>query len=132
MGMVNQMRHDMGRTILEALTEQEPLLAETFKARMFVFEDLANLSPRVLQDVLRRLDKKDLALALRLVHPEKQAIFLANMGREAAEEIRAEMVERGPVPVREAEAGLNRLMAAIRRLEEAGEMTLADGRDEPG
>ncbi|MCL8208289.1 MAG: hypothetical protein K6V97_09495 [Actinomycetia bacterium] len=129
-GMFNQMRHETGRTILEALTEKDPPLAETIKARMFLFEDLANLTPRILQEVLRRLNKKDLALALRLVHPENQAIFFANMGREAAEEVRAEMIETGPVPVREAEAAQHRLVAAIRAMEEASEIELVRGTEE--
>jgi flagellar motor switch protein FliG len=76
-----------------------------------------------------RVCEQDLALALRLVDPENQAVFFANLGREAAKEVRAEMVERGPVPVREAEAALSRLLAAVRALEEAGEVPGVHGRE---
>lgn len=128
--MLNHVERSTERQVLKGLSEVDPPLADTIKSRMFLFEDLANLSPRVLQYVLRRLNKKDLAMALRLVHPENQAIFFANMGREAAEEVRTEMIETGPVPVREAEAAQSRIVAAIRAMEEAEEIELTRGSEE--
>jgi flagellar motor switch protein FliG len=128
--MLNKVERATERQVLKGLADVDPPLAETIKSRMFLFEDLASLSPRVLQYVLRRLNKKDLAVALRLVHPENQAIFFANMGKEAAEEVRTEMVETGPVPVREAEAAQSRIVAAIRAMEEAEEIELTRGTEE--
>jgi flagellar motor switch protein FliG len=52
------------------------------------------------------------------------------MGKEAAEEVRTEMVETGPVPVRDAEAAQSRIVAAIRAMEEAEEIELTRGTEE--
>jgi flagellar motor switch protein FliG len=128
--MLNQVQRATERTVLKGLSEVDPPLAELIKSRMFLFEDLADLNPRVLQHVLRRVNKKDLAMALRLVHPENQGIFFANMGKEAAEEVRTEMIETGPIPVREAEAAQSRIVSAIRAMEESEEIDLTRGAEE--
>ena len=55
------------KTILDALEEDDPELAEAILKRMFVFEDIITLDDRAIQKVLRH---RDLALALKTASEE--------------------------------------------------------------
>lgn len=63
--MLNRVDRTTERTIIENLEVQNPELAEEIKRKMFVFEDIVMLDDRSLQMVLREIDQKDLALALK-------------------------------------------------------------------
>jgi flagellar motor switch protein FliG len=125
--ILNRVDRATERSTLAALGETDPDLAQSIKDRMFMFEDIIQLDDRTLQIVLRRVDKKDLALAIRPLSPEAQGRIFANMGHQAVEEVQAEMNETGPVPLREVEAAQSRIVALVRMMEEAEEIDLNRG-----
>jgi flagellar motor switch protein FliG len=125
--IMNKVDRATERSTLNALSEIDPDLAQLIKDRMFLFEDITQLDDKTMQTVLRRVDKKDLALALRPLPAEAQARIFANMGRQAVEEVQTEMAETGPVPLREVEAAQSRIVAMIRMMEEAEEIDLSRG-----
>ena len=53
------------KAILESLEETNPELAEEIKNMMFVFEDIAKLDDRAIQRVLRVINSRDIAVALK-------------------------------------------------------------------
>ena len=53
------------RLILEGLEDQDAELADEVRNRMFVFEDISDLDDRSIQMVLRSVDAKELAVALK-------------------------------------------------------------------
>ena len=57
------------RLILEGLENKDSELADEVRQRMFVFEDIAGLDDRSIQLVLRQVDSKELAVALKGVRP---------------------------------------------------------------
>lgn len=128
-GMLNKVDRATERNTLKDLATIDPDLAEEIKAQMFLFEDIATLDDRVMQIVLRRIDKKDLALALRIVAPEAQARLFANMSHQAVEEVQVEMTETGPVPLKEVETAQSRIVALIREMEENEQLDLMRGGD---
>ena len=115
------------RTILDALEIQDPDLAEEIKKRMFVFEDIVTLDGRAIQRVVRESDNDDLKLALKVASEEVKEIVFRNMSKRMADTFLEEMEFMGPVRLRDVEEAQSRIVAVIRRLEEAGEVVIARG-----
>lgn len=115
------------RTILDALEIQDPDLAEEIKKRMFVFEDIVTLDGRAIQRVVRESDNDDLKLALKVASEEVKEIVFRNMSKRMVETFLEEMEYMGPVRLRDVEEAQSRIVAVIRRLEEAGEVVIARG-----
>lgn len=115
------------RTILEALTDEDPELAEEIKRRMFVFEDITLLDDRAIQQVLREVESKDLALALKTSSEEVSNRIYKNMSKRASEMLREDIKFMGPVRLRDVEDAQQRIVNVVRKLEEAGEIVVARG-----
>jgi flagellar motor switch protein FliG len=115
------------RTILDALEIQDPELAEEIKKRMFVFEDIVTLDNRAIQRVIRDCENEDLMLALKVSSDEVKEIVFKNMSKRMVETFKDEMEYMGPVRLRDVEEAQSRIVAIIRRLEEAGEIVVARG-----
>lgn len=115
------------RTILDALEIQDPELAEEIKKRMFVFEDIVTLDGRAIQRVVRESDNEDLKLALKVASEEVKEIVFRNMSKRMVDTFQEEMEYMGPVRLRDVEEAQSRIVAVIRRLEEAGEVVIARG-----
>lgn len=115
------------RTILDALEIQDPELAEEIKKRMFVFEDIVTLDNRAIQRVIRDCENEDLMLSLKVSSDEVKDIVFKNMSKRMVETFQEEMEFMGPVRLRDVEEAQSRIVAIIRRLEEAGEIVIARG-----
>ena len=115
------------RTILDALEIQDSELVEEIKKRMFVFEDIVTLDNRAIQRVIREVDNADLLLALKVASDEVKEVVFRNMSSRMAETFKEEMEFMGPVRLRDIEEAQSRIVAVIRRLEEAGEIVVARG-----
>lgn len=126
--ILNRVDRSTERTIIENLEVQDPELAEEIKKRMFVFEDIVMLDDRSLQLVLRDVDSKDLALALKASSSEVGEKVYKNMSKRAADMLREEIEYMGPVRIRDVEEAQQKIVAVIRRLEEAGEIVVSRGR----
>ncbi|WP_027408683.1 flagellar motor switch protein FliG [Anoxybacteroides tepidamans] len=125
--VLNGVDRSTERTILDALEIQDPELAEEIKKRMFVFEDIVTLDNRAIQRVIREVDNNDLMLALKVSSDEVKEIVFRNMSTRMAETFKEEMEFMGPVRLRDVEEAQSRIVAVIRRLEEAGEIVIARG-----
>jgi flagellar motor switch protein FliG len=120
------------RNILDRLAESNADLAEQIRLLLFTFEDIVKLDDRAVQLVLREVDQKDLSLALRGVPEEVKEKVLSNMSQRGSEMLREEMEYQPPQRRVVVEEAQGRVVSIIRRLEEAGEVTLgrAAGEDE--
>jgi flagellar motor switch protein FliG len=125
--VLNGVDRSTERTILDALEIQDPELAEEIKKRMFVFEDIVTLDNRAIQRVIRDVDNTDLMLALKVSSDEVKEVVFRNMSKRMAETFKEEMEFMGPVRLRDVEEAQSRIVAVIRRLEEAGEIVVARG-----
>ena len=112
------------RAILSKINERAPELATEIKNLMFVFEDIVQLDDRSIQKVLKEVDNKDLALALKHVNPEVKARVLANMSERASETIQEEIEYMGPVRLKEVEVAQQQIVDSIRKLEEQGQIVV--------
>ncbi len=116
------------RVILDSLSETNPELADEVKNMMFVFEDIVMLDDRAIQAVLKEVDMKELATALKGVKPEVQEKIYTNMSERAVGMLKEDMEFMGPVKLKQVEEAQQKIVASIRRLEESGEIQIS--RDE--
>lgn len=128
--IINNADRATERNIMERLEEEDPELAEEVKKRLFVFEDILGMDDRSLQRVLRDVDMKDVALALKGASEALRDKFFKNMSKRAAEMLKEDMEYMGPVRVRDVEEAQQRIVNVIRALEEAGEIVIARGGEE--
>ena len=125
--IINMVGSTVERSILEAISVKDPKLATEIKNLMFVFEDLIYLDDRTIQMILRDIDQKDLALALKSANEEVQNKMFKNMSERAATIIREEMDYTGPVKLRDVEAAQQNILDIVRKKEEQGEIQLTKG-----
>lgn len=128
--LLNRVDRQTEKSIFETMEERSPELADEIKKLMFLFEDVALLDDRSIQQVLKEVDPKELALALKGASEEVKDRIFKNMSSRAAEMIKEEMEFMGPVRLRNVEESQQRIVAIIRRLEETGEIVISRGGEE--
>ena len=113
------------KAVIESITQRNHELAQQISNLMFAFEDLTALDGKSMQRILRDVDSKELALALKAASDELKQHITKNMSERAASALTEEMEYLGPVRVRDVEAAQSRIIAAVRMLEETGEIVLS-------
>ncbi|MFZ5650289.1 MAG: flagellar motor switch protein FliG [Bacillota bacterium] len=125
--ILNRVDRSTEKTILEELETNDPELADEIRKLMFVFEDIIKLHDVAIQRVLREVDQKDLARAMRGTNEEVANRIYKNMSKRAADMLREEIQFMGPVRLRDVEEAQQKIVQIIRRLDEAGEIIVARG-----
>lgn len=125
--ILNHVDRSTEKTIMEALEEDDPELAEEIRKRMFVFEDIINLDDRAIQLIIREVESKDLALALKTASEEVSDRIYRNMSKRAATLLKEDIDFMGPVRLRDIDEAQTRIVAVVRRLEEAGDLVISRG-----
>ncbi len=118
------------RSILDTLDRLEPHLADEIRKQMFVFENIVSLDDRSIQRVLRDVDTKDLALALKGAGEEVKRRILKNMSERSAKMLEEDMAVMGPVRIKNVEAAQGNIVNIIRTLDEAEEIVISRGDDD--
>lgn len=116
--------------ILDRLAQTDPELAEEVRKKMFTFDDLIHLDDRSIQRVLRDVETRDLALALKAARDDLKEHIFSNMSTRAAELLREEIAFLGPVRIRNVEEAQQRIVTTVRRLEESEEIVIARGEEQ--
>lgn len=128
--ILNRVDRGTEKTILEALAEEDPELADEIKSRMFVFEDILSLDNKAVQRFLREVDIKDLGLALKTSSEEVRELIMKNMSKRAAEMLKEDMDLMGPVRLRDVEEAQQKIVNIIRQLEDSGELIISRGKED--
>ncbi|GIX04514.1 MAG: flagellar motor switch protein FliG [Planctomycetaceae bacterium] len=116
--------------ILESLEQTEPELADEIRRRMFVFEDLLKLDDKSIQALLKEVENNQWAVALKGASDEIRQKIFSNLSQRAAELLREEMEYLGPVRVSDVEAMQQQIVDTVRRLEDAGVISISSGAGE--
>jgi flagellar motor switch protein FliG len=120
--MLNCTSPALEESLLSGISQRDAELAGTIRDLMFVFEDLTLFDGRALQRLLREIDTKELALALKVASDGlKQQIF-KNMSERAGSAVQEEIELLGAVKVKDVEAAHQRVVQTVRTLQEAGEI----------
>lgn len=128
--ILNHVDRATEKTIMEALEEDDPELAEEIRKRMFVFEDIVNLDDRAIQLIIREVESRDLALALKIASEEVSDRIYRNMSKRAANLLKEDIEFMGPVRLRDIEEAQSRVVSVVRRLEESGDLIISRGEED--
>src|SRR3954447_1047035 len=130
--ILNNADRSTERNVLDELGKMDMELAEEIRVLLFTFEDVVKLDDRAIQMILKEVDQKDLAIALRGIDDEgKQRIF-SNMSERGAEMLREEIEFQPPQRRRVIEEAQSRIVGIVRRLEESGAIIISRGGGTPG
>ena len=108
-------------TTLEEINRDD---AERIKQLMFTFEDLAKLEMSAIQTLLSKLDKRDLALALKGANDQVKESFFKNMSSRAAKLLQDDMSGMGPVRLKDVDEAQTRMVATAKDLAAKGEIII--------
>jgi len=125
--ILNRTGRSTEKAVLERLDAQDPELAEEVRNQMFVFDDIAKLTDREIQMILREVDTKDLGVALKGATEEMQDRIFTNMSERVGTMLKEEMEFSGPVRMTDVEEVQLRVVQTVRQLEEAGQVTVVRG-----
>ena len=113
------------KNILQSLEAEDADLAAEIKNMMFVFDDLILLDDRSIQRLLKEVETKDLSLALKAASDEVKGKIFANVSERVSMMIKEEMEFMGPTRLSDVEAAQGRIVEAVRRLEEEGQIIIS-------
>ena len=125
--ILNSADRSTERNVLDQLSELDEELSEEVRKLLFVFDDVVKIDDRGLQMVLKEVDQKDLALALRGVSDEVKDKLLRNMSQRGAEMLLEELEIQPPQRRSVVEEAQSRIVGVIRKLEDAGALTISRG-----
>ena len=123
--VLNKCNNATAKVILEHIEQADPQLAGEVKRLMFLFEDLLYIDDRGIQRILREVDKRELALALKVVDDKLKEKIFKNMSERAQEMLKEELQYMGPVRLKEVEAAQTRIVEVVKQLEDQGEIVVA-------
>lgn len=129
--ILNSIDRAAEKTIMSSLEETDPELAEEIARLMFTFDDIVYVDDGGIQKALRDVESKDLALALKGASEDVNEKIFKNMSERARLMIQEEIEFMGPVRLKNVEESQQKIVAAVRALEEAGELII-EGRGAGG
>ena len=115
------------RNVLDTLAETTRSWPTRSAALLFVFEDILKLDDRAIQLVLREVDDEGPRARPARRARGGEGEDPGNMSQRGAEMLREEMEYMPPQRKRVVEEAQSRIVAAVRRLEDAGEIVIARG-----
>jgi flagellar motor switch protein FliG len=123
--ILNNIDRASEKNILDNLERENPPLATEIKNLMFVFEDIMLLDNMAMRVILKNVDSKDLAVALKAASPELLDKFMNNMTVRAADMLREEISYLGPLRLKEVEERQQKIVDVVRQAEEKNEIVIS-------
>jgi flagellar motor switch protein FliG len=124
--ILNRMENALSDEILSSL-EDEQLLVDAIRHFMFTFDDLLLIDNMAMKEVVGKIDRKLLVVALKGTSDQMKNQFLQCMSQRGAEMLREDMEAAGPVRIRDVEAAQQQILAVVRQLESEGTLNLKGG-----
>lgn len=128
--ILNFVETGQDQVILNAIGKVDQALSDQIQDLMFVFDDLASVDDKSMQAILREVPGDKLPLALRGGSNEVKEKVLKNMSQRAAQILREDMDDRGPVKLSEVEGAQKEILSIVRRLADEGTISLGGSKDE--
>lgn len=122
--ILNFMNKKLEGEIIEKIKESDSDMAQQLEDLMFIFDDLEKIDDRGIQTLLRDISSDSLVIALKGAGESMKEKIFKNMSKRAAEMLKDDLEIKGPVKISEVEAAQKEIVAAARRMAEAGELTL--------
>lgn len=127
--IINLMKTQQEEAVIDAMREYDGELAQKIIDEMFLFENLVEVDDRSIQRLLQDVDSESLLIALKGAEQPLREKFLKNMSQRAADILRDDLANRGPVRMSQVENEQKAILLVVRRLAESGEMIIGGGED---
>ena len=116
--------------LFEELSKKDPKIVEVLKKNMVSMEDLILLTVKMIQDLTREIQMKDLGMALRTEKEDLRDHFLNNVSKRMKEEVE-EVLNGPPQPLAKVQEAQEKILSLIRAKIEKGEIVLSkDSKDQ--
>ena len=122
--ILNRTSISLSKEILDQIEQKDPDVAMEIKRLMFLFDDIIHIQDKDIQKIMREIDRKDLALALKIADDKLRNKIFANMSERAADLLKEELQYMGMVKLKEVEAAQARIIDTVKALEDSGEISL--------
>jgi flagellar motor switch protein FliG len=122
--MFNRLDSVTSKEILEVIEERNAPLVETIRHLMFVFEDLLLIDGTGIKELLSRVDRKVLTVALKGTSEQLRNHFLEGMSQRGSDMLKEDMESLGPIKIRDVEVAQQQIIALVRQLEGEGVINL--------
>lgn len=122
--VLNRLDSGSTREILEDIDRRDTNVAETIRHLMFVFEDLLLIDQIGLKELLGKIDRKVLTLALKGTSEQLRTHILSCMSQRGGEMLKEDMEALGPVKIKEVESAQQQIISVVRQLESEGVLSL--------
>src|SRR5579871_5908064 len=122
--MFNRLDSSTSKEILETIEQQNPKLVDTIRHLMFVFEDLLLLDINAIKEILGKVDRKILTVALKGTSEQMRNHILKAMSQRGSDMLREDMDALGPIKIKEVDAAQQQIIAVVRQLETEGTISL--------
>jgi flagellar motor switch protein FliG len=123
--ILNLVETSAEKHILQNLEADNPDLAAEIKNMMFVFEDIVLLDDRSIQRLLKEIETKDIAISLKAASDDVKNKIYSNVSERVSMMIKEEIEFMGPMRLSDVEGAQQRIVEAIRRLEEEGQIVIS-------
>jgi flagellar motor switch protein FliG len=128
--IMNNMKPGSDKIIIRSLGKVDKVLAQRIEDEMFIFEHLMELDDKNLGVLLRNIENEVLVVALKGADEKLKEKMLGCMSARAADSIRDEMAERGPMRLAEVHEAQKEVLSIARRLADSGALMLAGRGDD--
>jgi flagellar motor switch protein FliG len=124
--ILNRMDATMSDEILASMQDEQPLV-DAIRHFMFTFDDLLLIDTMAMKEVVAKIDRKLLVVALKGTSDQMKTQFLQCMSQRGAEMLRDDMEAAGPVRIRDVEGAQQQILEVVRQLESEGVLSLKGG-----
>lgn len=128
--LLNRLDSGVSKEILENIGQQDEKLVEQIRHLMFVFEDLLLIDPAGVKELLGKVDRKLLTVALKGTSEQLKSHLLGAMSQRGKEMLVEDMEALGPVKIKEVEAAQQAIIAVVRELESQGVLSMKEAAGE--
>ncbi len=122
--ILNLVESKIESEVMESIKQFDEGLGQRIEDLMFVFDNLIELDGRGIQSLLREVSSETLILALKGADEAMREKIFSNMSKRAAEMMRDDLENKGPVRLSEVEGAQKEILAIAKRMADAGDIAL--------
>jgi flagellar motor switch protein FliG len=120
----NRLDSEMSRQILAEIDMSDPSVAVTIRNLMFVFEDILTLDEAAMNELIGKVDRKVLVIAMKGTSERLKDHFTHRMSTRAKDMLLEDLEALGPVKIKDVEAAQQQVINVVRQLEQQGVISL--------
>jgi flagellar motor switch protein FliG len=128
--ILNSLDNSIESEVLDDINESDAKLGQQILDMMFVFNDLMTVADRDIQTILREISSESLVLSLKAADESLKNKITKNMSKRAALMLIEDIEARGPVRLSVVTDAQKDIIAVVRRLALAGDISIGDSAKE--